>query len=341
MGLIITIEDGGVAIENTGADTINSYPSGSTSLIYSNTKITSKSETASKLEISNVSEVDSIDDNRTDGAGSIAVPGTTKLLYDILKPFFFSELEQGGGGGGNGIPLDGTLPGGEGPAIGIKKITAINSTLHTIELFQPHGLSIGDDFNLNGVSTFTGHWIVTSVTSPLIIEANNDVEDINPTLGTFSATSSYPSSYAFNSVDNGTPITEPIKFKSQASTMTGFDRLSVIDRQTYVKRTIRNRPFDYTARFEDHVTMNGGVATKIVLVPEASPEHAGREIRITKIDSNFGAIRVQAFGSQKINGKAFIDLANQWDTLLIKVAYDDFVQASPGNDWIGIFSAGV
>lgn len=92
MGLIIVIIDGGVTVEKD-ADTIDSYPSGTTSLAFNNGAITSKSEITPPFIIKSndtvANQVDSIDDNRTGGAGSIVLPVTVRLLHDFLNPFFF------------------------------------------------------------------------------------------------------------------------------------------------------------------------------------------------------------------------------------------------------------
>lgn len=44
------------------------------------------------IQIKNISEVTSITDSRTGGAGVITVPATLSLLYDVIFPFFFAEF---------------------------------------------------------------------------------------------------------------------------------------------------------------------------------------------------------------------------------------------------------
>lgn len=50
------------------------------------------------IRLEDVADVSSITDNRTGGAGVIAVPGTLKGIYDIINPFFFRKPIAGGGG---------------------------------------------------------------------------------------------------------------------------------------------------------------------------------------------------------------------------------------------------
>jgi len=55
--------------------------------------VASDNQQNNKIErIQDVADVTSIDDNRTGGAGSIAVPGTLRGIYDIINPFFFRKL---------------------------------------------------------------------------------------------------------------------------------------------------------------------------------------------------------------------------------------------------------
>jgi len=92
MGLIITIIDGGMNIENTDSVVVNSYPAGSTSLVFTNDQLTSSSQTTAPILINDVSEIDSIDDNTTGGGGSLGVPADIRGLFDLLNPFFFEEV---------------------------------------------------------------------------------------------------------------------------------------------------------------------------------------------------------------------------------------------------------
>lgn len=90
MGLVITIIEGGVNIEDTDADQINSFPVGTTSLVYNNSQITSKSVISAKIKITSVSAVDSISDDKAGGVGNIPVPGNVKALWAVLNPFFLN-----------------------------------------------------------------------------------------------------------------------------------------------------------------------------------------------------------------------------------------------------------
>lgn len=58
-------------------------------------KIHSKDTQQLVMKITDIAQVDSITDNRTGGAGGIALPASVTLLYDIIKPFFFHSLASG------------------------------------------------------------------------------------------------------------------------------------------------------------------------------------------------------------------------------------------------------
>ena len=58
-------------------------------------KIHAKDSQQLVMKIVDIAQVDSITDNRTGGAGVIAVPVSVTLLYDIIKPFFFLDLATG------------------------------------------------------------------------------------------------------------------------------------------------------------------------------------------------------------------------------------------------------
>jgi hypothetical protein len=151
MAFKITAIDGGVIVENTESGAVYSYPSGSTAVDYNDGFIKSNSDIKAPFDINNVTDVSTIDDNRTGGAGSIAIPPTVKEIYDIIAPFFFKIA----------VKLVQTTP----TFRGLYAVTFVNDSGVVSSTFTAagHNYQIGDQVFLQDTPDYDGQHVITGI----------------------------------------------------------------------------------------------------------------------------------------------------------------------------------
>ena len=168
------------------------------------------------VNIGNISDVTLIEDNRDGGPGTIAVPATLTLLYDIIEGFFFrkplnsSDLDEF-------IPLAGTKQ--TGPVISITSVVR-SGNIVTLVSAANHNLTLGKSFTVIGVTdgTFNGTFALSNVLTPTSFTYTQVAGDASSTGGTFTC--------------DADPATGLINYASIASGLPGYGDQSIPDKET-------------------------------------------------------------------------------------------------------------